>query len=124
MNRFSACLGVAAMLVALFCGPLLHIHDRDDGHAESLVHAHLPEAEHAADSVPAIESHSEEHGRSIDLFAVNTPPAATYQVTAEFLERFVIASPVVTRAVLSIQSLRTHSPPEFSEIPPRSPPTL
>jgi hypothetical protein len=112
------------MLVALFCGPLLHIHDRGDGHAESFVHAHLPEADHAPDSMPAIDSHSQEHGRSIDLFAVNTPVSATYHVTAEFVERLVTASPVATRAVLSVQSVRAHSPPDLSEIPPRSPPTL
>jgi hypothetical protein len=125
MHRFSACIAVGAMLFALVSAPLLHVHDHDDDHAESLVHAHFPEAEHAAHSGYEVEApHSQEHGRSIDLFAVNTAPSATYHAVAEFSERFSISSPVVSRAVLSVLALRAHSPPEQSNLPPRSPPVL
>ena len=125
MRRFSACLAVGAMLFALVSAPLFHVHDSDDdGHAESLVHAHFPDAENLAHSDYAWETnHAQEHGRSIDLFAVNVTAAATYHPVAEFSEPLSIGLPVVTRAVLSIQSLRAHSPPERSNLPPRSPPS-
>jgi hypothetical protein len=123
MHRFSACVAVGAMLFALVSAPLFHVHDRDDDHAESVVHAHFPESEHLAHSAYEIETnHSHGQGRSIDLFAVNTTQSATYHAVAEFSEFFSISSPVVSRAVLSVQALRVHSPPEQSDLPPRSPP--
>jgi hypothetical protein len=125
MHRLSACVAVGAMLFALVTAPLFHVHDGDDdhGHAESLVHAHLPESEPADYSGQAVD-HPEEHGRSIDLFAVNTAAPATYQVVAEFSEPLTVDPPLVTRAVLSVQALRSHSPPEQSHLPARSPPIL
>ena len=125
MKRLNACLAVGAMLFALVSAPLLHVHDRDDHHAGSLVHAHLPEFEHESQAGLAIEAeHSTEHGRSIDLFAVNTPAAVGYHAVAEFSEPVVVALIVTSRAVLSVQSLRAHSPPEQSQLPPRSPPLV
>jgi hypothetical protein len=125
MHRFSACVAVGAMLFALVSAPLFHVHDRDDDHAESYVHAHFPESEHVAHSGYEIENpHSQEHGRSIDLFAVNTTSSPTYQAVAEFSQPFSVNSPVVSRAVLSVQALRVHSPPEQSDLPPRSPPSI
>jgi len=125
MHRFSACIAVGAMLFALVFAPLFHVHDHDDGHAESLAHAHFPESEHSAHSGYEIETdHSQPHGRSIDIFAVNTTPSAAYYPVAEFSEPFSISLPVVSRAVLSVLALRVHSPPERSELPSRSPPTI
>src|SRR5262245_54936690 len=127
MHRFSACVAVGAMLFALVTAPLFHVHDRDDDghdHAETLVHAHFPELETAHSGQEVETTHSQEHGRSIDLFAVNTPALAHYQAVAEFSEPFTVDSPVVTRAVPSVQALRAHSPPEQSDLPPRSPPTF
>jgi hypothetical protein len=125
MHRFSACVAVAAMLLALVSAPLVHVHDRHDGHAESFVHAHFPEFENSAHSGNEVEApHSHEHGRSIDLFAVNTPISAPYHAVAELSEPFSLVSPVLTRAVMSIQALRAHSPPEQSDLPPRSPPHI
>jgi len=125
MYRFSACVAVGAMLFALVSAPLLHVHDHDDDHAESLVHAHFPESDHDAHSGYEVERHhTPEHGRSIDLFAVNTSPSAIYHAVLEFSEPFSIDSPIVSRAVLSVLALRAHSPPERFDLPPRSPPTV
>jgi len=125
MHRLSACVAVGAMLFALVAAPLLHVHDRDDDHAESIVHAHFPDAEDSAHSGYAVETHhSGEHGRTIDLFAVSNPESPTYFAVAEFSEPFSIDLPLITRAVLSVQALRAHSPPPHSDLPPRSPPAL
>ncbi|HYR84289.1 MAG TPA: hypothetical protein VE422_09455 [Terriglobia bacterium] len=124
-RRFSACLAVGAMLFALVSAPLFHVHDHDDDHAESFIHAHFPEPENVGHAEHAIEAqHPQEHGRWIDLFAVNTPVSANYHAVAELVEPFSLASPVVTRAIISVQVLRAHSPPERSNLPSRSPPIL
>jgi len=123
MHRFSACIAVGAMLFALVSAPLFHIHERDDHHAESFVHAHFPTQEDVSHSEREIEPpHSHGHGRSVDIFAVNTPASAPYQVVAEVSGPFSPVAPVVSRAVLSVQVLRAHTPPERSNLPSRSPP--
>ena len=126
MSRFSACVAVVAMLFALVAAPLFHVHERDhDGHDGPVVHAHLPEAEHARHDGEEIEPpHSDDHGRSIDLFAVNTPASTVYYFVAEFSQPITIVAPLLTRTVMSLQTVRAHSPPKFSELPPRSPPSL
>ena len=124
MDRFSACLGVGAMLFALVSAPLVHVHESDrDGHEGSFVHAHFPEAENESHSGQAVET-EHPHGRSIDVFAVNAPILVTYHAVAELAERFSWASAEVTRAKISVQTVRAHSPPDGSDLPPRSPPTL
>jgi hypothetical protein len=124
-RRFSACLAMAAMLFALVSAPLFHVHDHDDDHAESFIHAHFPEPENVAHAEHAVEAqHPQEHGRWIDLFAVNTPVSANYHAVAELFEPLSLVSPVVTRAVISIQILRAHSPPDITNLPPRSPPAI
>jgi hypothetical protein len=126
MHGFSACLAVGAMLFALISAPLLHVHDHDGGgHAESFVHAHFPESKDVDHSSDAVEPHhAQEHGRPIDLFAASTTESPTHHFVAEFSEPCLLGSTVLTRAVQSVQTLRTHSPPEQSDLPPRSPPIL
>jgi hypothetical protein len=134
MQRFSACLAVIAMLFALGAAPLFHVHsgEDDDHHAGSLIHAHLPEAEHeeehdhaeepAGVHVEAPESFG--HGRSIDVFALNAPALPAVQTVADLSQPYELVSPVLTRAVTSVLALRAHSPPGRSQLPPRSPPSL
>jgi hypothetical protein len=114
------------MFYALISAPLFHVHDRDDdGHAGSLIHAHFPEDENVSHSEHAVETqHSHQHARWLDILVVNTPVPTTFQVVAEFSGPVTVPGPVVSRAVLSVQTLRSHSPPGRSDLPPRSPPTF
>src|SRR5262249_22997369 len=127
MRRFSACAAVGAMLFALVSAPLVHVHEADDhGHAGSILHAHFPNLEHASSSsehaIETQDSHS--HVRWLDVFTVAAPIDAGFHAVAEFSEPLMVPRPPVSRAVLSLLNLRTHSPPERSKLVPRSPPTL
>jgi hypothetical protein len=127
MRRFSACAAVGAMLFALVYAPLFHVHEADDhGHAGSILHAHLPELEHAlSPSERAIESQdSHQHVRWLDVFTSAAPIDAGFHAVAEFSESLMVVRPPVSRPVISLLSLRTHSPPERSGLAPRSPPAL
>ena len=124
MHRLSTYVAVSAMLYAFVSAPLLHVHNRDDDHSESLVHAHFPETEHSVHAGYAIESNHSPHGRAIDLFAVSAPESLSNFAVAELSQVFSADLPVLTRAVFSVQSLRAHSPPHLSDLPPRSPPAL
>src|SRR2546422_3065485 len=124
MHRFSACVAVAAMLFALVSAPLFHIHDGDEhGHPGSLVHAHFPEPEHSGLAVET--GHSHKHVRWLDdVFTTNVPVIGVFHAVVDVSERFVMPSPSVTRAVLSVLTLHAHSPPERFGLAPRSPPTI
>jgi len=126
MRRLSAWMAVGAMLFALVSAPLFHVHDRDDhGNAGSFIHAHFPDVENPTEhSERSVETeHSHQHVRWIDVFTLSTPVPLGLQVVAEFSQPLSIPSPPVSRAVLSLQTLRAHSPPEHFDLPPRSPPT-
>ena len=127
MRRFSGCMGVVAMLFALLFAPLFHVHDTDDhGHPGSFIHAHFPDVEEpAAHSEPSVETeHSHQHVRWVDVFTISAPVLLAFQVVAEFSEPLSIPAPPLSRAVISLQTLRAHSPPEHFGPPPRSPPAL
>jgi hypothetical protein len=127
MLRFSACTGVFAMLFALVSAPLFHVHGADDhSHAGSIVHAHFPELEHSSSpSEHAIETQdSHEHARWIDVFTLAAPISAGFQAATEFSEPLKVPPPPVSRAVISVLTVRTHSPPERSGLASRSPPAL
>jgi hypothetical protein len=127
MNRFSACVAVVAMLFALVSAPLFHVHEADDhGHAGSIVHAHFPGLEHASStSEKAIETQdSHNHVRWLDVFTLAAPIDAGVQAVAEFSAPLMVAPRPVSRAVVMLLSLRTHSPPERSKSAPRSPPAI
>jgi hypothetical protein len=127
MRRFSSLVAVAAMLQALATAQLFHVHDHDDhGHAGSFVHAHFPESEsQSVNSGHEIEpGHSHAHVRWVDLFTLSTPVNSEFQLVAEFSEPLSMPPPVVNRAVASVQTVRAHSPPYRSALPPRSPPAL
>jgi hypothetical protein len=126
MHRFSACLGVAAMLLALISAPLFHLHDSDDHGRPGLVHAHFPGFErHTWASGPLVETPDpHEHARWLDFFTLNSPVTAFFHAVAEFSEPLSLPSPVVSRALASIENLRAHSPPETSDLVTRAPPTL
>jgi hypothetical protein len=127
MHRFSACMSVGAMLFALVSAPLVHVHEADvDGHAGSILHAHLPGLEHASSpSEKGIETpDSHGHVRWLDVFTLAAPIDAGFHAVAEFSEPLMVPPPPASRAVISLLSLRTHSPPERSRLAPRSPPVL
>src|SRR5436189_194788 len=76
MQRFSAFLGVGAMLLAFFTAPLFHLHDRDDhGRPAPLVHAHFFESEATAPhSDNEIEmAHSHHAARWVEFYTYNAP---------------------------------------------------
>src|SRR5262245_11576419 len=125
MQRLGAYVSVLAMLFALAVAPLFHVHDEDhDGHAGSLVHAHLPEhvgvGHHSGSGVEA--EPSDEHGRSINLFAVNIPVSVAHPAVAELSEPLALDTPILSRERAAVLTLRSHSPPENSGLPSRSPP--
>ena len=127
MHRFSACAAVGAMFFALVSAPLFHVHEGDDhGHAGSIVHAHFPELEHlSSPSEHAIETQdTHEHARWIDVFTLAAPIAAGFQAATEFSEPLEVPPPPVSRAAISVLTLRAHSPPERSGLASRSPPAL
>jgi hypothetical protein len=127
MHRFSACVAVVAMLFALVSAPLFHVHEADDhGHAGSIVHAHFPGLEHASStSEKAIETQdSHNHVRWLDVFTLAAPIDAGFQAVAEFSAPLMVPPLPVSRAVVMLLSLRTHSPPERSRLAPRSPPAI
>jgi hypothetical protein len=127
MHRFSACVAVGAMLFALVSAPLFHVHDADDhGHAGSILHAHLPGLEHTSfpseKSIETQDSHG--HVRWLDVFTLAAPIDAGFQAVAEFSAPLMVPRPPVSRAVVMLLSLRTHSPPERWRLAPRSPPAI
>jgi len=127
MSRFSGLVAVVSMLHALVTAPLFHVHDHDDhGTAGSFVHAHFPELESPSEySGHAVEAgHSHERVRWVDVFTLTAPISAGFQAVAEFSEPLSLPAPVASRAVASLQTLRAHSPPVQSDLPPRSPPAL
>src|SRR5207247_2453385 len=110
-------------LFALVSAPLFHVHDRDDhGNAGSFIHAHFPDVENpTGHSERAVETeHSHQHVRWIDVFTLSTPVPLSFAVVAEFSQPLSIPSPPVSRAVISLQTLRAHSPPEHFDLPPTS----
>lgn len=126
MQRFSAYLGVVAVLVALVTAPLYHSHDHDDhGSHESVVHAHFlehHEAEsHATDEIEASDSHR--RARWIDFFTLQVPLDA-FALAIDFPED--AAAPLLeqSRGVALPSEPRAHSPPGTRFSVPRSPPTL
>jgi ABC-type Zn2+ transport system substrate-binding protein/surface adhesin len=126
MQRFSACLGVGAMLVALLTAPLYHFHDRDDhGNPASLVHAHFLESEEAGShSGNEIETpHSHRHARWIEFFTFQAPPIVS-DVAIDLSEK--LTSPVLEKRekILIALAPRAHSPPSHRCSVPRSPPTV
>jgi hypothetical protein len=113
------------MLLALFSGPFFHLHDRDD-HGNALVHAHFFESDHASSNQgDAVEAqHSHDHVRWVDVFTLSTPVTTFFHAVVEFSQILPLPAPIVSRAAISIQALRAHSPPEASDLVPRSPPAL
>jgi len=128
MRRFSAGLGVGAMVVALVSNPLYHSHDEDDhDHGRPIVHAHFLEAErhHTATVGEAIEEHhqSHDHVRWIDFFTFKAPEAVSYAVI-EVSQ--TLSSPLAQARdrVTFSEAPRAHSPPTARRSAPRSPPTI
>ena len=127
MYRVSGCVSVLAMLYALVFAPLYHVHDHDDhGHAGSFAHAHFFESETPSDhTAPAFEeSESHAHVRWIDVFTVNTAAKNSFHAVAEFSEPVSIPIRNSSRSVISMQTLRAHSPPKYFNVVPRAPPSL
>ena len=127
MYRFSACIAMGAMLFALVSGPLFHIHDRDDhGNAGPVLHAHFPGLEkplrQSGNENEVETQHSHMHVRWIDVFTLSAPVAVHFQVVAEISESPSVPPPAVTGVVVSFQTLRAHSPPDYADLPSRSPP--
>jgi hypothetical protein len=127
MRRFSAFGAVGAMLFALVSAPLFHVHEADDhAYAGSVLHSHLPGLEHAlSSSEHAIETQdSHDHVRWVDVFTLAAPIDSAFHPVAEFSEPLLVPPQPVSRSVISLLSLRTHSPPERTGLSPRSPPAL
>jgi hypothetical protein len=127
MHRFRVWVAVTAMLQALVFAPLFHVHDQDDhGHSGSFVHAHFPVSVHATShsehEVEPADSH--EHVRWVDVFTLTAPVSAGFQAVVEFSEPLSVPSPEENRAVTSLQTVRSHSPPVLSGLTLRSPPVL
>ena len=126
MQRFGSCLGVGAMLFALFTAPLFHFHDRDDhGHPVSLVHAHFIEFEgsdlHSDNEIEA--PHPHDHARWVEFFTFNVAPSG-FDLAIDFAE--TLALPLLEeREDIVISGVpRAHSPPGARRSAPRSPPTV
>jgi hypothetical protein len=126
MHRFSACLAVGAMLLALISAPLFHIHEHDDhGNPEVSVHAHFPQlASPWHHDTKEVESqHSADRARSIDVLTMNAP-AAVFHPVAEISETLPLPRLEEQDSIGPIGSPRAHSPPYVRRAAPRSPPTL
>ncbi|HET9218122.1 MAG TPA: hypothetical protein VFR18_14145 [Terriglobia bacterium] len=126
VQRFSAYLGVVAVLVALVTAPLYHAHDPDNhGSHESVVHAHFldhHEAEpHAADEIEASDSHHK--ARWVDFFTLQVPSDA-FALAIDLPEDSAVPVLKQSRGVILTSEPRAHSPPETRFSIPRSPPTL
>src|SRR5262245_50137957 len=119
MQRFSASLGVGAMLLALVYGPMFHVHEQGDHDTAALtVHAHLPGIEHALANVdhPEMESpHSHAHVRWVDILTLSKPVTIAFHVVVDRSEPLVVPSQVMNRIVAPVQSLHLHSPPVPSD---------
>ena len=126
MRRFSAGLGVGAMLVALLTAPLFHFHDRDEhGNPVSLVHAHLWESEESdAHAGVEIETrHSHHHARWIDFFTFNAP-SSSFDLAIDFTETLSIPLLEGREDIAISAAPRAHSPPAVRLSAPRSPPAV
>lgn len=126
MQRFSACLGVVAMLLALLTAPLFHFHDRDDhDNPISLIHAHFGESEesdsHSSDTVEAPHS-SHNRARWIDFFTFKAPTAVSY-VPVDLSEKLLVPTLEEREIFVIPTSPRAHSPPASRHSGPRPPPT-
>ena len=114
-----------AMLFALAAAPLVHIHERDH-HGAALVHVHFFEPEsplsNSGHSLETPDSHG--HVTWVDVFTLNAPVTTIIHAVAEFSEPLPLPLPAPSQARLEVQTLRAHSPPEFSQLPPRSPPAV
>ena len=125
VHRFSACLAVVAMVVALVTAPLFHSHHRDDhGSPVALVHAHSPE-DHHTESHPddEIEAPHQDEARWVDFFTFQ-PPAASFALAIVFSEYRVAPVMEQREGVLLASTPRAHSPPDRRSSAPRSPPTV
>jgi hypothetical protein len=126
MRRFSAGLGVGAMLVALLSNPLFHSHDRDDhGNPGPFVHAHFLEAEshHTSFGEAIEEHHSHDHVRWIDFFTFKVPEAVSYAVI-EVSQTLSLPTSQARDRVTFTDEPRAHSPPTARRSAPRSPPAI
>jgi hypothetical protein len=121
MHRFSAYVAVGATLLALLTAPFFHIHDGDD-HETALVHAHLLESGNSVPYPGQALDHSHQDARWIDVFTVNTAVVVAVAAVAEFSQPWLMPLPERHRAIVRIESLRTHSPPDTLGLNPRSPP--
>jgi hypothetical protein len=126
VQRFSACLGVVAMVVALVTAPLFHSHDQDDhGKPTALVHAHLLEAHHGEsheeDEVEA--PHGDHHARWIDFFVFQRP-AAAFVLEIDFSGELLVPVLEQREGVILPSRPRAHSPPDRRHSVPRSPPII
>jgi hypothetical protein len=129
MRRFSAFLGVIAMLCALLTAPLFHVHDQDDhGHATSFVHAHFvehSEGEHhhsQTHDAPDYESSDSRHGRAIDVFTLSLPLPG-FDLIVDRETRLPLPVQFVRAGVVMLATPRAHGPPATRRSAPRSPPT-
>jgi hypothetical protein len=123
MHRSSAYAAVGAMLLALLTAPFFHIHDGDD-HETALVHAHLLESGMAVPNPEQAVDHAHQDARSIDVFTVNTAVVVAVAAVAEFSQAWLMPPPEGHWAIIRIETLRTHSPPDTLGINPRSPPAV
>jgi hypothetical protein len=125
MRRFNAFVAMGAMLCALTSAPFFHKHDRDH-EGNSLVHAHVIEAEspltHSDDAIDHHDTH--EKVRWVDVFTSTAPLKAFCYIVAEPAIADLLPSPPVNRVAMAVAVLHEHSPPDRSAAVPRSPPAI
>jgi hypothetical protein len=112
---------VAALLIATFWAPLIHVHVHDG--AAPLVHAHLPELVPVEDeSVVHMEAfHSHADARSLDLFT--TTVVQPIQIDAAMVPSVAALTTIfLSHGHVAVAAPVAHGPPESELQIPRAPP--